>query len=188
MSRSVRWIWSSASGRAGSSTSSTPAWSGRLVLGGPCVDHVEHRAGWFWGDEAQHLLQQGVDHWVHAAVLEGLPVVLGLPYLYVAQPLLGAVGQVRDQAGRAHRADAVLDARVDVRGDRHLVGECVRHETPILIRSTFGLISSSWTRVRRRSRGATTRAAGARQPRAPAGRSWTRRWTCSPAGATPPRR
>src|ERR1035441_8304233 len=60
--------------------------------------------------------------------LEGIPVILGLPYLDVAQPGLGAVGEVRDQAGRALRADAVLDAGVDLRGDRHLVGECVRRD------------------------------------------------------------
>ncbi len=83
------------------------------MLGCPGVDDVELGPGWFGRDEAEHLLQQRVDDGMQPVVLERLPVVLGPPYLDVPQPAFGPVGQVRDQAGRALRADAVLDPGVD---------------------------------------------------------------------------
>jgi hypothetical protein len=83
------------------------------VLGGPGVDQVEHRPGRLGRHEAQHFLQERVDDGMDTVVLEGVPVVLGLPYLDVAQSRLGAVGEVRDEARCILRADALPDAALD---------------------------------------------------------------------------
>ena len=69
------------------------------VLGGPGVDEVEHGSRGLGGHEAEHVLQQRVDDGMHPVVLEGIPVILGLPYLDITQSVLGAVSEVRDQAG-----------------------------------------------------------------------------------------
>ncbi len=66
---------------------------------GPCIDQVKHGVGGFGRHEAEHLLEQRMDDGVQAVGGEGLEVVLGLPHLGVAQPGLGAPGQVGDQAG-----------------------------------------------------------------------------------------
>jgi hypothetical protein len=58
-------------------------------------------------------LQERVDDGMDTVVLEGVPVVLGLPYLDVAQSRLGAVGEVRDEARCIRRADALPDAALD---------------------------------------------------------------------------
>src|ERR1700678_1121607 len=97
-------------------------------------------------------------------VLEGLPVILGLPHLDVAQAAFGPVGQVRDQAGRALRAEALLDLGVDLGGDRHLVGERVGHgvRPSELTRSCFGSIllsSVAWVPL---ASAGTTRAGAVR--------------------------
>ena len=68
---------------------------------GPGVDDVEHRVGGLGRHEAEHLLQDRVHDGVQPVLGEGLVVVLGLPDVDVAQPGLGAPGQVGDQAGRA---------------------------------------------------------------------------------------
>jgi hypothetical protein len=78
-------------------------------------------------DEAEHVLQQRMDDGKQAAVLECVEVILGLPYIDIAQPGLGAVSQVRDHARGDLRAEAVLDAGVHLRGDRDVAGECVGH-------------------------------------------------------------
>ncbi len=50
--------------------------------------------------EAEHVLQDRVHDRVEPVLGEDLVVVLGLPHVDVAQPGLGAPGQVGDQAGR----------------------------------------------------------------------------------------
>ena len=47
------------------------------MLGGPGVDDIECGFGWFGWHEAEHVLQQRMDHGVHPVVLEGLPVIPG---------------------------------------------------------------------------------------------------------------
>ena len=69
------------------------------VFGGPGVDEVEHGPRRPGGHEAEHVLEQRVDDGVDPVVLEGIPVILGLPYLDITQSVLGAVSEVRDQAG-----------------------------------------------------------------------------------------
>jgi hypothetical protein len=68
------------------------------VLGGPCVDDVERGLWWLGWHEAEHVLQQRMDDGMQAAVLECVEVILGLLYIDIAQPGLGAVSQVRDHA------------------------------------------------------------------------------------------
>ncbi len=130
-------------GRATADSGGSPAVSGRHgVLGGPGVNQFEYCPRRLRGHEAEHVLQQRVDDRVYPVVLEGLPVVLGLPHLDVPQSGLGPVGEMRDQARRILRPDAFPDAGVDLGGDRHLVRECVCHlpALPVLTRRSFGSI------------------------------------------------
>ena len=53
---------------------------------------------WLGWHEAEHVLQQRMDDGMQAAVLECVEVILGLLYIDIAQPGLGAVSQVRDHA------------------------------------------------------------------------------------------
>src|SRR6516164_8886253 len=81
-------------------------WSAGMPVG-PDVDEVEHGADRLGRHEAEHLLQNRV----HDRV----------------QPVLGAPGQVGDQAVRPLGAQAVLDPGVGLCADRHVVGERVGH-------------------------------------------------------------
>src|SRR6266849_5566517 len=108
---------------------------------GPGVDDVEHGGGRLGRYEAEHFLQQRVDDRVQPLLGERLVVVLGLPDIDIAQPVVGAPGQVGDQAVRALRAKAFLDPGVGLGVNRHVIGECVRHWVlPLLIRTYFGRI------------------------------------------------
>ena len=101
---------------------------------GPGIDDVEHGPAGLWRRKAEHLLQDRVDGGVQPVLGEGLFVVLGLPDIDIAQPGLGAPGQVGDQARRQLRAQAFLDPGVGLGVDRHVVGDCVGHRiaSPIL--------------------------------------------------------
>jgi AcrR family transcriptional regulator len=79
---------------------------------GPGVDYVEHGVGRLGWHEAERVLQDRVHDRVQPILGEGFVVVLGPPDVDVAQPGLGAPGQVGDQAGRPFRAEALLDAVV----------------------------------------------------------------------------
>src|SRR5580692_11557158 len=136
------------------------------MIGGPGVDDVEHGPWRFGRDEAEHVLQQRVDHGMQPVVREGLPVLPGLPHLDVAQAVLDPVGQVGDQARRSHRADAVLDPGVDLGADRHVVGERVGHGSsnidPKLVLVNIAIIGAVSPPVKRRYDASKRRQAAAR--------------------------
>ena len=66
---------------------------------GPRVDDVEHDVFRLGRHEAEQLLQDRVDDGVQPTGGEGLVVVLGLPDVDVAQPVLDLQREVRDEAG-----------------------------------------------------------------------------------------
>ncbi len=70
---------------------------------GPGVGDVEHGVGGLGRHEAEHLLQDRVHDGVEPVLGEGLVVIFGLPDVDIAQPGLGALGQVGDQAVRPFR-------------------------------------------------------------------------------------
>src|SRR5215469_1710328 len=134
---------------------------------GPGVDDIEHGAGRFGRHEAEHVLQDRVHDGVQPVLGEGRVVVLRLPDVDVAQPALGAPGQVGDQARRAFRAQAVLDAGVGLGVDRHVVGECVGHRVPLnidpkLLRANIGIMTRMPGPVKRRYDATGRRQAAAR--------------------------
>jgi hypothetical protein len=76
----------------------------------------------------EDLAEEAMNDWVEPLFGEAFPVLLGVPYIDVAQPALGTLyGNVRDEPFRWLVTETFGDALVKGGIDRNVLRECIGH-------------------------------------------------------------